>query len=80
MKSSISLQVALGCLVAAGCRGRPTYDKDVGPILARSCVRCHRAGGVARFPLLERGSQAVAAAKEIRLAVERRDMPPWLAD
>ncbi|MFL5416456.1 MAG: hypothetical protein ACJ78Y_10675 [Myxococcales bacterium] len=80
MKSSISLQVALGCLVAAGCRGRPTYDKDVGPILARSCVRCHRAGGVARFPLLETGSQAVAAAKEIRLAVERRDMPPWLAD
>jgi hypothetical protein len=80
MKSSISFQVALACLATAGCRGTPTYDKDVGPILARSCVRCHRAGGVARFPLLETGPQAVAAAKEIRLTVQRRDMPPWLAD
>jgi hypothetical protein len=52
----------------------------VGPILARSCVRCHRAGAVAPFPLLETGAQAVAAAKEIRRAVERRDMPPWVAD
>jgi len=64
----------------AGCQRKPAFAKDIAPIFSRSCVRCHRAGGVAPVPLLETGSQAVAAASKIRLAVQRREMPPWGAD
>jgi mono/diheme cytochrome c family protein len=66
--------------VGAGCKRNPAFAKEIAPIFSRSCVQCHRAGGVAPVPLLETGPQAVAAASKIRLAVQRREMPPWGAD
>lgn len=80
MKSAFCTALAIGSLAALGCPSRPTFDRDVAPILSRSCVRCHHAGGTAPVPLLETGAQAVAAAAKIRLAVQLREMPPWGAD
>ena len=80
MRSCISLLFAVASVAGAGCKSKPTFAKEVGPILSRSCVRCHRSGGVAPVPLLETGPQAVAAAGKIKLAVARREMPPWGAD
>jgi hypothetical protein len=67
-------------LFAFACRREPTYYEDIAPILAVSCVGCHRVGGVARVPLLETYEQAASAAGKIRLVVQTREMPPWGAD
>lgn len=72
--------VAVALLGAAGCRREPTYHDDVEPVLAASCVGCHRTGGVAPTPKLETYEQAKAAAGKIALSVQSRDMPPWGAD
>ncbi|MEZ4247543.1 MAG: monooxygenase [Polyangiales bacterium] len=59
--------------------GAPTYHQDVAPIVARHCLTCHVEGGIGPFPLdtfegvREVGPQA-------RLAVSRRQMPPWMPD
>jgi Copper type II ascorbate-dependent monooxygenase, C-terminal domain len=73
----VSASFLLGAL---GCKHEPTYARDVAPILAASCIGCHRRGGVAPVPLLETFDQVRAAAGLVRLAVQRRDMPPWGAD
>lgn len=62
-------------LVAACRRGGPTYA-EVAPILERSCVRCH--GGLP--PSLSTYEGAARAASLIRLATQRREMPPFGAD
>jgi hypothetical protein len=67
-------------LTLLACNRKPTYHDDVAPILAASCVSCHRTGGVAPTPLLETYEQAASAAGKIRLAVQMREMPPWGAD
>ena len=57
---------------------RPTYAKDVAPILNRACVSCHRAGEVAPFSL---GDYATARTYGATIAtvVGSRRMPPWKA-
>ena len=58
---------------------KPTFARDVAPILHRRCAECHRAGEVAPMPLLT-WQQARPWAKAIREKVLERAMPPWLAD
>lgn len=53
----------------------PTYHRDVAPILARDCVECHRAGGIAPFPLATYEEVAPHAAR-IAAATAARTMPP----
>ncbi len=57
---------------------KPTYAKDVAPILNRSCVSCHRAGEVAPFSL---GDYATAKKFGATMAAvtKSRQMPPWKA-
>ncbi len=68
-----------GISLAASINNKPTFSKDVAPILYKSCVQCHRAG--------EAGPMAFTSYKEarpwaaaIKQAVASRTMPPWHAD
>lgn len=56
--------------------GPPTYHRDVAPILARSCTKCHHEGGIGRFALTSH-SMARAMAPALTAAVTARRMPPW---
>jgi hypothetical protein len=60
-----------------------TFNKDIAPILARSCVSCHRAGGAA--PVAFTSYRTVRRyATRIREKTAIRDrmgaMPPWYAE
>jgi len=57
----------------------PTYHRDVAPILARHCVECHRAGGVAPLALTTHEEVAPFAGL-IAAAVAARSMPPFNLD
>jgi len=58
---------------------KPTYTKEVAPILNRRCVECHRAGEAA--PMAFTSYKEVRPwAKAIKERVAVRAMPPWLAD
>jgi hypothetical protein len=56
-----------------------TFNKDVAPILFKSCVECHRPGEAAPFSVLSY-KDARPWAKSIREQVVSRQMPPWHAD
>jgi hypothetical protein len=56
-----------------------TFTKDVAPILQRNCQTCHRPGEVAPMSFLTY-EQVRPWAKAIRVAVLKRNMPPWHAD
>ncbi len=57
---------------------RPTYCKDVAPILRKNCQECHRPGQVGPFAL-ETYEQARKRAADIAAVAEDRAMPPWKA-
>jgi hypothetical protein len=56
-----------------------TFNDFIAPILHRSCVKCHRPGEAAPFPLLSY-EDAAPRASAIALATRTRRMPPWPAD
>lgn len=56
----------------------PTYYQDVAPILAKSCVSCHQAGGAGLFSL-DSYDSAKKMARAAAHAVTSKSMPPWLA-
>ena len=56
-----------------------TFNKEVAPILFKSCADCHRPGEAAPFSLLSY-QDARPWAKSIREKVVNRTMPPWHAD
>lgn len=58
---------------------KPTFHKNVEPILQARCQGCHRPGEAAPMSLLTY-SDARPWAKAIRAAVVQRKMPPWFAD
>src|SRR5262245_28996326 len=53
-----------------------TFNKDVAPIVFKSCGSCHRPDGAAPFPLLTYGDVKARAAA-IVAATRDRIMPPW---
>ncbi|MBI4905665.1 MAG: thiol-disulfide isomerase [Acidobacteria bacterium] len=58
---------------------KPSYTKDVAPILNKRCVECHRPGEAA--PMTFQSYKEVRPwAKAIKGAVLAKKMPPWLAD
>jgi peroxiredoxin len=59
--------------------GSITFSKDVSRVLQRNCQECHRPGQVAPMPLLTY-EDAVAWSDSIREVVQKKRMPPWLAD
>ena len=58
---------------------KPTFSKDVAPIVFNRCVECHRKGEVA--PMAFTSYKEVRPwAKAIKESVVARKMPVWLAD
>lgn len=58
---------------------KPTFYRDVLPILQQHCQVCHRAGGIAPMAL-QTYEQARRYAGSIRAATQKRTMPPWFAE
>ncbi len=58
---------------------KPTFYKDVLPILQGQCQECHRAGGIAPMAF-ETYEETRRYAGSIRVAAEKRTMPPWFAE
>ena len=58
---------------------KPTFTRDVAPVLQKNCQGCHRPGQAAPFSLLTY-EQARPWAKAIKEAVLQKKMPPWFAD
>lgn len=58
---------------------KPTYSKDVAPILNENCVSCHRPGQIAPMSLLNY-AEVRPWAKSMARQVHERTMPPWHAD
>lgn len=73
------LLVAVGLATGAVAEPRPTYSKDVAPILNANCVSCHRPGEIAPMSLLSY-DEVRPWAKSIAKNVQERAMPPWDAD
>jgi mono/diheme cytochrome c family protein len=56
-----------------------TFNKDVLPILQKNCQTCHRPGEIGPMSFLTY-RDARPYAKAIKVAVEKRVMPPWFAE
>ena len=65
--------------VSAALLPAATYNRDVLPILQKSCQGCHRPGEAAPMSFLTY-KDTRPWAKSIREAVLIRKMPPWFAD
>lgn len=58
---------------------RPTFYRDIAPILEEHCQVCHRPGEIAAFPLVSY-RETRPWSKAIAIAVQQKKMPPWFAD
>src|SRR6266850_5723027 len=58
---------------------KPTFTKDIAPILYQNCVSCHRPGEVAPFSLIDYKT-VKKHADDISTVTESRYMPPWKAE
>src|SRR5258708_38872559 len=54
-----------------------TFNRDIAPVLFRTCARCHRPGEAGPFSLLTYPA-AKSHARQIAAGTKRRFMPPWL--
>jgi Tfp pilus assembly protein PilF/mono/diheme cytochrome c family protein len=56
-----------------------TFNRDIAPIIFRSCSSCHHPGEAGPFPLLTY-SDVKKHARQIADVTQARSMPPWLPD
>jgi hypothetical protein len=59
-------------------RGTPTFAGDVGPLIHRACISCHRPGQAAPFSLLSY-DDVRSRGTDVAEVTARRYMPPWHA-
>ena len=80
LTSSIFALLA-GCSGPAGDGGLPpttSYTKDIQPLVERSCVSCHQAGGIAPFAL-DSFDAVQPMGATMWNAIEAKRMPPFFA-
>ncbi len=58
---------------------KPSFGKDIAPILYAKCAMCHRAGEVAPMSLMSY-DEVRPWARAIKTKVVSRTMPPWYAE
>jgi hypothetical protein len=80
----VGLILTIPVILKSGQAVRPETDKatfyrDVLPILQGHCLVCHRAGGIAPMAF-ETYEETRRYAEAIRVASEKRTMPPWFAE
>ena len=75
------LLAGLACagVAAAANVEKPTFDRDVLPVLQKNCQSCHRPGEVAPMSFMSY-QEARPWAKAMKAAVLSKKMPPWYAD
>jgi tetratricopeptide (TPR) repeat protein len=56
-----------------------TFNRDIAPILYRTCALCHRPGEAGPFSLLTY-ADAKSHARQIAAVTKSRFMPPWLPE
>ena len=56
-----------------------TFNRDIAPIIYRSCASCHRPGEAAPFSLLTY-EDVKKHARQIAEVTRTRNMPPWLPE
>lgn len=78
MKYLLLAGLACAALTAAA-PARPTFYRDVLPILQSRCQECHRAGEIAPMSF-GTYKETRPWAKSIRESVRIRKMPPWFAN
>jgi hypothetical protein len=66
-------------LQAQSAQAAVTFNKDVAPILQRSCQKCHRPGSMAPMSFLTY-EDVRPWARTIKQQVTKREMPPWYID
>ncbi len=70
---------AFALLACAADPVKPTFNRDILPILENRCQECHRRGEIAPMPFMT-FRETRPWAKAIREAVLTGKMPPWFAD
>lgn len=75
--ATIAAGAAIG--MAADAPAKPTYTKDIAPILNERCIHCHRPGDIGPMALLTYEEVRPWSAA-IKQTVQQRRMPPWFAD
>src|SRR3954468_305673 len=77
----LSLAALLPCVAPAilMAQERPTFSRDIAPVLFAQCATCHRPGEVGGFSLLS-FADARPRAAAIARAVRTGAMPPWKPD
>jgi hypothetical protein len=73
------LMMSLAAIAGAPTSAPVTFNKDVFPILQKSCQSCHRPGEIGPMSFLTYESTRPWA-KAIKSAVAAQKMPPWFAD
>ena len=80
---SVPVIEARGCLIGRvpkiDAHGEVTYTNQIARILQDRCIRCHREGEIAPFPLVEY-DEVVGWAEMMREVIGEGRMPPWFAD
>ena len=79
--AGLTAGLSLAPLPAAGAERAAdvTFNRDIAPILQRSCENCHRPQGGAPMPLITY-EDVRPWARSIRNRTESREMPPWFID
>jgi hypothetical protein len=78
MRTGVAILVVISAALVFGA-DPVSFNKDVAPILQRSCQNCHRPGSIAPMSLLTY-KDARPWARSIKEKVVRRQMPPWHID
>lgn len=73
---SLCSTICLLCSMTFAEESRPTYTKDIAPILYTHCATCHRPGQIGPFALLSY-EDARKRAKQLARVTAKRIMPPW---
>ena len=60
----------------AAAADKPTFSKDIAPIVFERCASCHRPGEIGPFSLLSYGDVRQHLT-QIADVTRRRVMPPW---
>ena len=80
---SVPVTEAKGCIIGRVTKVNPhgevTYANQIARILQDRCVRCHRDGEIAPFPLTDY-DEVVGWAEMMREVIGEGRMPPWFAD
>lgn len=79
VKTGMQLMLLLALAAESALGVQPPVYRDIEPILAKHCHRCHRPGEVAPMSLLS-FEEVRPWARSIQRAVRSGAMPPWFAD